>query len=322
MCSKSSISVFANLSKEYFVKPKPFGNYALLVTFNFEPKPIVVEFIKHFYGDFFKFITFCGVNITSKLNEERGYFKKFDSYSFIELDVVAGYFHYYCMTKAIEMGLHVDGILLMSDDVMLKYWNLEKAMDLSKIQYNVLVKCKQEVRTDFKPNWAWWFTSHGIPGLIKMFDYMNAVRNGSIYLEGRDSVERISKYLATLESNYDSKSNYSKACMGGSDIFYLPKSKFKDFHFISNIYRNFEIFLEIAVPTILSGLAPANESLATVSRYIWDFQLNFPTNYHLVNLFYHPIKVSVVANNSMSNFGYCNYFIKDKIEYDLGIKKT
>ena len=47
----------------------------------------------------------------------------------------SGYFHYYCMTKAIEVGFRGHrGILLMSDDVLLKHWRLG-ALDPDKIWF-------------------------------------------------------------------------------------------------------------------------------------------------------------------------------------------
>ena len=56
-----------------------------------------------------------------------GQFKKFDAFTFIELNVNNGQFHYSCMTKAIEMKFtNVQGVLLASDDILLKYWLFDK----------------------------------------------------------------------------------------------------------------------------------------------------------------------------------------------------
>ena len=58
----------------------------------------------------------------------------FDSFTFIELDVVQGFFHYDCMTKVIEMNYNTEGFLLISDDVLVKYWNLDNH-DIRKIWF-------------------------------------------------------------------------------------------------------------------------------------------------------------------------------------------
>lgn len=48
------------------------------------------------------------------------------------------------MVKAIELNLNTQGYLLMSDDVLLKYWNLYN-LDVSKIWFPTRLICIDEI---------------------------------------------------------------------------------------------------------------------------------------------------------------------------------
>ena len=148
----------------------------LLITFNHAPKAINIEFIKNFYGPYFRNIIFCGDKIISTLfHEAKGDgFKRFDSYTFIDLsDMIAGEYHYYCMTKAIEMGFNTQqGILLMSDDVLLKFWHLTK-LDTDKVWFGE--KILVGITVEFSKRWMWFIRSKGIDEILV---FINEVADG------------------------------------------------------------------------------------------------------------------------------------------------
>ena len=151
----------------------------LLVTFNVEPFQLNIEFLHHFYKDHFRNIIFCGNKaISSILNEQRSKFKRFDSFTFIDMnEMKSGYYHYYCMTKAIEINFNVkSGILLMSDDVLLKYWHLH-SLDKSKIWFPEKILIGRDIE-----KWnAWeWLKIHWIKGeskITELLQLINEVNN-------------------------------------------------------------------------------------------------------------------------------------------------
>ena len=251
-------------SSSAFLNTKPkTSNITLLITFNREVRPKNIVLLKHIYGSYFNSIVFCGKDIVNQLNDDVGAFKKFDSYTFIELDTVNGYFHYFCMTKAIEMNYVTDGILLMSDDVLLKYWLLDE-FDADKIWYPSPALKKSCSVKAYKENkklhyWEWWHTYMGIDAVLNLWDYFENVRNSSISIE-KENFELIKSYLSRL----DERNSYQKipsVCMHASDIFYLNKNSFRAFHLISSLFRRFSVFLELAVPTILAGIEDENNFL-------------------------------------------------------------
>jgi hypothetical protein len=147
----------------------------LLVTFNHNPTLITIELIKHLYGWHFRNIIFCGNKALSWfLHKEQGQFKRFDSYTFIDLiNTHSGYYHYYCMTKTIEMGFNTKGILLMSDDVLLKFWQLTK-FDAEKIWFPERINTGTSIKK--LKDWLHWAGNE--KNVAKLFELINRVADG------------------------------------------------------------------------------------------------------------------------------------------------
>jgi hypothetical protein len=292
------------------------SSYELLITFNWAPRIENIILIKHIYGTKFRNIIFCGKGILSLLNETILHHKIFDSYTFIELDLVAGYFHYYCMTKLIEMNYNIQGILLMSDDVLLKYWNLEKNYNLSKILFLDYIK-EIPLNSNFTINWIWWSSSMGKAALFKLFDHFYMIQNESIKVDQENKI-MVENFLKRLNKHKEENSgfNFTSIFYQGSDFFYLPKSKFRDFHFFSNLFRRFSVFLEIAVPTILFGIDYDNTARMHVNHtYYWGSRYYFQT-YDNIGEMVHPAKLSEYKKTKAGSL-FCSYFIQDKFNNDL-----
>jgi hypothetical protein len=289
------------------------SNITLLVTFNTQVRPFNIIALKHLHASYFNNIIFCGKDILKQLDAEIGAFKMFDSYTFIELDTVNGYFHYYCMTKAIEMGFVTDGILLMSDDVLLKSWHLHK-FDKNKIWYpfSMKVYCQNEM---FRGNpklkaWNWWRTRMGVDAVLNLLDYFKKVQNGLIRVT-KENLNLINNFLNQLDKVNANKSNFTRVCVHGSDFFYLNSKNFMAYHFISSLFRQFNVFLEIAVPTILAGLESENNIYLINGTYIWFRQISLNI-YDSLGYFAHPVKISKYHNTPYGKI-FCDKYIKEKL---------
>jgi len=114
----------------------------LVVTFNHEPLEDNILLLKHTYGSYFQNIVFCGANSHTYMTKFRQkYAKLFDLFTLIDSGpIVEGYLHYHCMARVYEMNFNTAGLLLMSDDVLLKYWRIDK-LNLAKIWYPFELKC-------------------------------------------------------------------------------------------------------------------------------------------------------------------------------------
>lgn len=234
LCSRQA-NFTLTYSRSVFDTPVPdksFSDIDLLVTFNRDSKEDAIERFHHFYKDHFRNIIFCGPGALSRImKENRGRFKRFDSFTFIDVNPVdtdttttTKTADYYCMTKAIELNYNRQfnknaGILLVSDDVFIKYWNLGK-LDTSKI----------------------WFTE-------------------KIHIAGGDYQTVLSKaeklLPPTVAGNLNANRAAGESALSNSTlgVFYVPKSKLTHFHLLSDLFDRKAISLESALRTILGGLA-------------------------------------------------------------------
>jgi hypothetical protein len=228
---------------------------SLVVSFNWQPMSQNIEIISAIYARYFNHIVFCGPNMMANIKN----LKKLDSTTFIELNTIKGEFHYYCMTKAIELNLNTVGFLLMSDDVLLKFWKLD-ALDTNKIWFPFKLDCSKSY--ELNPNyvhyehWGWWYSEIGLKALLNVWNYFDLSKKDNI---STNDIQLIDSFLKFTKYNGGTDGNFTKVCANFvSDIFYLPRSNFKQFVFISEIFRRFKVYVEIGVSTILAGLEDIN----------------------------------------------------------------
>jgi hypothetical protein len=268
----------------------------LLITFNFEPILNNIIFLKQFHQSHFKNIVFCGKNIlkivssNNKLN-----LKQFDSFTLIEYDTINGYLHYNCISKLIDLNLKTNGILLMSDDVLLKHWNLN-SLNPNNYWYPFIPVCKRMFDLfdlDVRRSWPWDVEIWLLNSIIKTFNSIKKIIKNNNFRANKKVFERFVQFyrINLNESSNDINRILSKICKDGSDIFYLPNRLFNDFNIISKLFAKNRVFLEMAVPIILSGIDRVNnENLH--GFYFWNGQqTNIEKDYYQVKHFSHPFKL-------------------------------
>ena len=128
----------------------------------------------------------------------------------------------------------------------------------------------------------------------------------------------VDSFLKNLRSNsITAVSNTSTIICShtGSDLFYIPNSKFELFHLISSLFRYFDVFLELAVPGILSGL-DVNSNMEIISgTYEWLRRDVFASySYAKIGLFFHPSKL-IKYNASALGYKFWENFIQDKLSH-------
>jgi hypothetical protein len=276
----------------------------------------VIIFLKQFHQSYFRNIVFCGYNILNKISNDKLNFKQFDSFSFIDYDTHGGFLHYACMSKLIDLNLKTNGILLMSDDVLLKHWNLN-SLNTNDYWYPEKPFCKYDLILKKDPPPWMTHTEYGEKSVAKVFDLIhnNITDNG---LKESSDKEIIKKYVKIYKLNNlnvsvnDEKNDIklTKACKEPSDIFFLPKRLFQDFTVISKIFSENKVFLEIALPTILTGLSEFNnETLNGYFNYWGQIELN--KYYYQFKHYLHPVKLNSYNTQNARNL-ICDLFISDK----------
>jgi hypothetical protein len=289
-------------------------NIILLFTFNHEPILDNILFLKNFHKNSFKNIVFCGRNILN-IAKESFSLKQFSNLTLIELDTIQGYLHYDCMSKVIEMKFRSDGILLLSDDAIFKNWNFNTTFK-NNIMYHKNPKCLNDI--DFNNNWTgdvryWMGTSYGYNALKKLSFNLELILNKKISTSSID-YEIIVNYLKQLNinSNNTQYNKLIKFCKEASDIFYIPNSLFYKYNLISNLFKANNVFLEFAVPTILSGLITNDDLIFFFNlKYSWGgIQFDLEANYNDSFVIGHPFKLSRY-NSPNERLKICKIFVQD-----------
>ena len=219
------------------------------------------------------------------------------------------------MGKAIQMNYNTAGILLMSDDVMLKYWKL-KDLDTNKIWFvnHVISKWDFEEPIDageFGKKWWGWGPefSEGTFALKNVWKEFN----GLLTENNKNIADKVKLFFQNLKKNQIPNNNDTFIITSsGSDLFYIPNRKFELFNFFSKIFQRHKVFHEIGIPTILSGINAEGSPVILNCSYSWlGKQFNFQ-NYNSDIYFAHPIKLS--NQNNIKQI--CELFIKDKYRFE------
>lgn len=217
----------------------------LLIAFNKPPELENILFLTNYYKSFFGNIVFCGHKFNESLKENTSrHFKKFDSYTFIELsDTESG--NYDCVSKMIKMNYRTSGVLSTSDDTLLKYWDID-SFDGDKILFTQ--------NCDNSSN-----SSTNLQALNSSYIFLKkAVKN----------TKDIDKTGLEIILNNMNK-NMAACDINNAKLFYLPKKYFNAFNYLAKFYHENNILYKVPIPNILLALKSDENSKLINDRSIW-----------------------------------------------------
>ena len=254
---------------------------------------------------------------------------KFDSVSFIEIDTNEGNSQYKCVNRVIEMNFNTNGILMMNENVMLKYWSLNTDLDFDRIWFTKQLTCWQESKnvgnSSFRDEDLFrkvWNGRWGIKQLLEVWNDFDRILSGTLK---EDDLQRISivRYFDTLKSNYKS-GKYSKSCMSKSDLFYIPKKYLIYFYYVTKVFEKHNVVGDLVVGTVLSGLAPLNQTKILKGSFesecnnclpLYSNSVNFRESYSKITHFYHPLLL-LDTTSGLGNLNICKSYINEKYQND------
>lgn len=238
-----------------------FNNSILLINFNFYRDSINKEFLKSVYKPYFKSIIFYSDKPSNPFNGKSS-----------DINVVVtknGRFTHRIFLdfyqKYADLLSESDGLFYTHDDCIINTSILNNYCTSKIISHylpNSFSRTELFNLTKAQQNWAHWYRSHGISAIQK-------IKNNPIHA-------------------------YTRAF---SDFFYLPKS-----YFTSNLINLFslykDVFLEIAIPTILQFIEPLENYQTIKSHILWEKDREKINNIeylenvliHEQNLIVHPVK--------------------------------
>ncbi|ELU15610.1 hypothetical protein CAPTEDRAFT_201273 [Capitella teleta] len=288
-----------------------YSEILLLVIFN-GPVYAALPYVEALYRSFFPNIVYCGpghpnYNILQNLKQLK---ISFISYHKSPKGHVKGAFNYECLSIAIKMNYNVQGYLTIADDMVLfpssiknhtnhfdSVWFLPKGR-IRIAEITRLRECRRGICDVPTDKWPWW--RKYIVAVIKLFDHFDNNEHNSTLIH--DCYQQL-KFLNGAERRPNG---------GYADVFYIPKRLASPFSQLADIFFDFQVFLEIAVPTIIQCLEFPDEFQTLKGLGLWKQDRTSPWTYFtpqdMVGInFLHPTKWKSLSFGAKNNTEfYCN----------------
>lgn len=273
------------------------SNIVLLVTFSKEPVLENLIFLKEYHQSYFKNIVFCGKSLKSLVKRSQRFSKKFDSFTLIDFEADLDSVHHDCVAKVIDMNYKAtSGILKISDDTLLKHWNLYST-ESQKIWHTVPSFCGSNSNIFRKP-----------------LEFIDSIAN-----QKSKTVQILKEFFQIYNKNVGVNSITNvviteETCSKANNIFFLTQNLFLKFNALSRIFTLNNYISELTVPFILLGLQvfTAKKSLLN-GLTLNSSQLDFNKTYGEIKHYAHNFDISHYKSSDKRML-ICKHFIHDKFE--------
>ncbi len=249
------------LVSNFYALKANLDNVLLIINYNhahYESIPL----LKKIYTPYLKNIVFYGPTANPEV---------------VELPHHRGFFSYLCIADAMEKNPHYAGYLFLMDDCILHPWHI-KELDVTKIWYpSMMFHLKEKgnpiniMLGNSATSWYWWSTQWGLKPTIKAFSEIPQF------------------YKNILKENWGN----STVVAAFSDIVYIPLEYKNNFIELAKIFGRNQVFLEIALPTIMNCISLKSEWIWLPGQGTYGRPL---IDYNKDAIFNHPIKLSFNAH--------------------------
>ena len=273
---------------------KYYKDILLVIVYHF-PKYDSIPHLEGLYKDAFPNIAICGP-------------KKDRSYS---VDIIVknhgGLLAYNCLGRAVQIYPGYEGYFYINDDMIVNWWNFRE-FDRSKIWQGALIENGHPLREGsgdnitYKTKWVWYNSSFGLEQCNKTLKEISTLKPHNWQPK---------KLYENLKYNGNGKTYCSK---GWSDFFYIPRVHAEAFSTICDMFYKNNVFLEIAVTTMLRLLDSQENTIKITGHYLPDIGPSdskaFWTYYRTDIKFMHPFKFHVKPFEKMNVALLRNWVIK------------
>lgn len=237
-----------------------------------------VPHLNQLYKDAFPNIAICG----PKTDEQ------------FTVDIVVknkgGLIAYHCLGKAVRLYPGFEGYFYINDDMIVNWWNF-RDFDRSKIWQSSFIENGHPLRRNhdqriaYQSKWVWYNSSYGIEQCNKTLQEIESLKPHKWYPK---------KVFENLNHNGNGRIYCSK---GWSDLFYIPRVYADEFADICDIFYRNNVFLEIAVTTMIRLLDKKENTVKLTGHYLPDLGSSdskaFWSHYRTDIKFMHPFKFHV-----------------------------
>ena len=290
LCPKQKVAAQSAAVPKY-----RYHSILLIIVFN-TPHYKAIPYLEILYRDAFPNILYCGPGQPNATSFDGEYTFSFMSYGETRVPFWDGAFNYECVTMAMRhFGRNYLGYLLVADDVMFNFWNIAN-LDFHHAWY-VNKICGQigDVRTgklckdgecNILSDWMWFRKNR--KGNLNAINVLYDKATHSIV--ARNCVKQL-KRLNQGEFRING---------GPADIYYIP-SWLTEFITVGEIFRKAELWLELAVPTMIRCLERPEKIQSLTGEFIWDKTREMPWLHfskHKDSAYFHPSKLGPIAQKS------------------------
>ena len=203
-----------------------------------------IPLLKSIYGQYFSNIIFCGsFDPPSDAN-----------YNLIVIPLKHGLLAYECLAAAARRFLRFKGYLLTKDDTFLNLWKIAE-LDRTRIWTDSANLGDQRMFSMLRDQWIWWSTPWGLPACENA--YKDLVHLNELHkLQTREKVNNPLTWDVENSLNallWNGRGSYH--CFRSStNVIYIPRTFSFVFERLSSVFYKHQVFMDIAVPTIVRML--------------------------------------------------------------------
>ena len=203
-----------------------------------------IPYLEKLYTYYFPNIVYCGPAGSPEKRE----------YNIISVDMLHGVTAYECVGTAIRSHPGFKGYLFMRNDLFLNYRSIAN-LSRSRIWESPEQLGSQAMFEQPRESWIWWYTPWGLKACEQAYKEI-------IYLN--DAYKRAIIDTKEQESSWDVENSMNALLWNGrgvnmcyhsfSNLFYIPTEHASAFEKLSVIFQKHQVYMEIAVPTIIRML--------------------------------------------------------------------
>lgn len=310
-CKNYTIPTYSHIN---FTHPwTQFSKTLLLITFN-NPHYEAIPYLESIYRPFYPYILYCGPDYpdTSVYSSLKSFRFNFVSYGKSPEGHFPGALNYVCTSLAVAFHFPVEGYMVIADDTFLAMYKLDRMhghlawfarrKDIRVADVRKLRECRLGM-CDFHPRWRWWE------------DYQNEVLNAllDLRLKQKSSLLAYRCHWQLVRLN----GGELRANGAFSDVYYIPNRIAADFSSLITIFHKHNVFLEIAIPTIMTCLENPEDIEDLPGLMLWYSSRETPWQHFVVKDFrlvhyMHPTKWGLVAQERP---GYAEFFCTKSLPF-------
>ena len=203
-----------------------------------------IPYLEKLYRNYFPNIVYCGPTGSPKNRE----------YPVIFVEMLHGVTAYECVGAAVRAHPGFKGYLFMRNDLFLNFRSIAN-LSRSRIWESSEQLGSQAMFEQPCESWIWWYTPWGLKACEQAYKdiiHLNdAYRRAIIDKKEQESSWDVENSINALLWN---GRGVNMCYRGFSNLFYIPTEHASAFEKLSAIFKKHQVYVEIAVPTILRML--------------------------------------------------------------------